>query len=154
MIMLPEPTEVMPTRNPANSPIPDIPAKDFIVGGRPATCSSILVWKSINVGMQTSNSPTAEVMKLFTPLPYTSRRCARKVTPRIEPGMLPTASATTTLRRTVPLRRCIHPEPIFVTKLKTASDPTARIGGTLRPRGCARRARWSGSRAGQAPSCR
>ena len=44
MMMLPEPTEVMPTRKPANSPIADIPANDCKVGERCATCSSILLW--------------------------------------------------------------------------------------------------------------
>src|SRR5438046_2045475 len=53
--MLPEPTDVIPTRKPANSPIPDIPANDFRVGGRPATCSSILDCNSNNVDMQTNN---------------------------------------------------------------------------------------------------
>src|SRR5581483_8540741 len=56
------------------------------------------------------------------------------VTPRIEPGMLPAASARTTLRRTVPLFRCTMPEPILVTRLKTASDPTGTIAGTFRPK--------------------
>src|SRR5439155_8769796 len=48
--------------------------------------------------------------------------------------MLPVASAITTLRRTVTFRKCIQPLPILVMKLKTASDPTAKIGGTLRPK--------------------
>src|SRR5438445_13454311 len=48
--------------------------------------------------------------------------------------MLPVSSAMTTLRRTVPFRKCIQPLPILVMKLKTASDPTAKIGGTLRPK--------------------
>ena len=43
MMMLPEPTEVMPTRKPATSPITAIPANDFAVGGRCATRSSILL---------------------------------------------------------------------------------------------------------------
>src|ERR1700693_48759 len=50
----------------------------------------------------------------------------------MEPGRLPTAKARTTLRLTVPLRRRTTLEPILVKKLKNASDPTARIGGTLR----------------------
>ncbi len=37
MMMLPDPTEVMPTRNPATRPITAMPAKPFIVGGRFAT---------------------------------------------------------------------------------------------------------------------
>src|SRR5580704_10971576 len=49
----------------------------------------------------------------------------------MDPGTLPTANARTTLRRTVPLRKCTQLEPILVKKLKTASDPTARMGGTL-----------------------
>src|SRR5207253_9149863 len=130
--MLPEPTDVIPTRKPANSPIPDIPANDFRVGGRPATCSSILDWNSNNVGMQTNNNPTADVIKLFTPLPYTFRRRASKPTPTIEPGLLPVASAITTLRRTVPFRKCIQPLPTLVMDLNTGSDPTAKIGGTVR----------------------
>ena len=32
MMMLPEPTEVMPTRNPATRPMADMPANDFMVG--------------------------------------------------------------------------------------------------------------------------
>ncbi len=34
MMMLPDPTEVMPTRNPATRPIIAMPMKDFMVGGR------------------------------------------------------------------------------------------------------------------------
>ncbi len=37
MMMLPEPTDVIPTSAPASNPIMDIPAKDFMVGGRLAT---------------------------------------------------------------------------------------------------------------------
>src|SRR5690349_22740459 len=48
--------------------------------------------------------------------------------------MLPIAMATTTLRRTVPFRRCIQLEPIFVQKLNSASDPTAVIAGTCNPK--------------------
>ena len=39
MTMLPEPTEVMPTRKPATRPMRDIQAKDVIVGGRVAARS-------------------------------------------------------------------------------------------------------------------
>jgi hypothetical protein len=67
--MLPEPTDVMPTRKPAIKPIKDIQAKDFIVGGREAARSSIFFWKNKNVGMQISNTPTAIVMNRFTPFP-------------------------------------------------------------------------------------
>src|SRR5271169_3564737 len=56
------------------------------------------------------------------------------LTPPMEPGMLPTASAMTTLRRTVPFVRCKRPAGIFVKKLNSASEPTATIGGTLRPK--------------------
>lgn len=63
MTMLPEPTEVMPTRNPATSPINDIQAKDFMVGGFAAARSSIFFWKNKKVGMQISKTPTATVMK-------------------------------------------------------------------------------------------
>ena len=47
----------------------------------------------------------------------------------MEPGMLPTASAITTLRRTVPFLRCSRLAGIFVKKLNSASEPTAMIGG-------------------------
>src|SRR6202171_6364441 len=57
-----------------------------------------------------------------------------RATPQIEPGMLPTASAITTLRRTVPFFRCKSPAGILVKKLKSASDPTAMIAGTFRPK--------------------
>src|SRR5579863_5609672 len=52
----------------------------------------------------------------------------------MEPGMLPTASARTTLRRTVPFLRCNRPAGILVKKLNSASEPTATIAGTLRPK--------------------
>ena len=71
-------------------------------------------------------------MKLFTLMPYMFRRCINKRTPTTDPGTLPLARASTTLRRTVPLRKWSQPDPILVTKLKTASEPTARIGGTFR----------------------
>ena len=45
MMMLPEPTEVMPTRNPTVRPITAMPAKPFMVGGRLAIRSSILLWR-------------------------------------------------------------------------------------------------------------
>src|SRR5216683_7596847 len=57
-----------------------------------------------------------------------------KATPQTEPGMLPAASAITTLRRTVPFFRCKSPAGILVKKLKSASDPTAMIAGTFRPK--------------------
>ena len=41
MMTLPDPTEVIPTRNPAVRPITIIPANDFIVGGWATTFSSI-----------------------------------------------------------------------------------------------------------------
>ncbi len=41
MMMLPEPTEVIPTKKPATRPITDMPMKDFMVGGRLATFSSM-----------------------------------------------------------------------------------------------------------------
>jgi hypothetical protein len=63
MTMLPEPTEVIPTRNPATRPMMDIQANDFMVGGRTATRSSIFCWKNRKVGMQISKTPTATVMK-------------------------------------------------------------------------------------------
>ena len=69
MMMLPDPTEVIPTKKPATKPIADMPAKDFMVGGRFATCSSIRRCRSSSVGTQTSKSPTAEVMKVLTPVP-------------------------------------------------------------------------------------
>ena len=43
--MLPEPTEVMPTRKPATNPITAIPMKLFVVGGRLPTRSSIFFEK-------------------------------------------------------------------------------------------------------------
>ena len=48
--------------------------------------------------------------------------------------MLPTAMANTTFRRTVPLRRCRMLAGILVRKLKSASDPTAMMAGTRRPK--------------------
>src|SRR5580765_6106283 len=57
-----------------------------------------------------------------------------RFTPPMEPGTLPTASAMTTFRRTVPLFRCIRLAGIFVKKLNRASDPTAIIGGTRSPK--------------------
>src|SRR6201993_3142064 len=57
-----------------------------------------------------------------------------RFTPPIEPGMLPTARAITTFRRTVPFFRCIRLAGILVKKLNSASEPTAIIGGTLRPK--------------------
>src|SRR4030081_3235219 len=48
--------------------------------------------------------------------------------------MLPTASAITTLRRTVPFFKCRSPAGILLKKLKSASDPTAMIAGTFRPK--------------------
>src|ERR1700738_420215 len=57
-----------------------------------------------------------------------------RATPQTEPGMLPTARAITTLRRTVPFFRCKSPAGILVKKLKSASDPTAMIAGTFRPK--------------------
>src|SRR5258707_10438414 len=55
-------------------------------------------------------------------------------TPAAEPGTLPSARATTTLRRTVPFFRCSRPAGILVKKLKTASEPTATMAGTLNPK--------------------
>ena len=69
MMTLPEPTEVMPTRNPANRPITAIPANDFIVGGRTTTFSSIRRWNSSSSGMTIRRTPTAILMKLLTPSP-------------------------------------------------------------------------------------
>ena len=69
MMMLPEPTEVMPTRNPATRPITAMPAKLFVVGGRFTTRSSILLWNSSSVGITISSTPTAVLMKLLTPSP-------------------------------------------------------------------------------------
>src|SRR5580700_170680 len=43
-------------------------------------------------------------------------------------------SARTTLPLTVPLRRWTTLAPILVAKLKSASDPTARIAGTCKPK--------------------
>ncbi len=63
MTMLPDPTEVMPTKNPATSPIRAIHANDFMVGGRTAARSSIFFWKNKKVGMHISKIPTATVMK-------------------------------------------------------------------------------------------
>ena len=60
MTMLPEPTEVMPTRKPATRPMSDIHANDFMVGGFAAARSSIFFWKNKKVGMQISRTPTAD----------------------------------------------------------------------------------------------
>jgi hypothetical protein len=48
--------------------------------------------------------------------------------------MLPAASASTTLRRTVPLLKWTALDGILVRKLNSASDPTAMIGGTRSPK--------------------
>src|SRR6266849_1973226 len=84
--------------------------------------------------MHTSSNPTADLMKSLTPSPRNMRRCWRKETPSSEPGMLPTAIASTTLRRTVRFHRCRAPAGILVRKLKSASDPTAMMAGTCRPK--------------------
>src|ERR1039458_2197160 len=60
--------------------------------------------------------------------------CISSFTPPTEPGILPTASANTTLRRTVPFFRCNRPAGIFVKKLNSASEPTATRAGTFRPK--------------------
>ena len=67
--MMPDPTEVMPTRNPANRPIIVIPINDFIVGGQFATRSWISPWDNSKMGMQTSSNPIADLMKSLTPVP-------------------------------------------------------------------------------------
>ena len=78
--------------------------------------------------------PTAVLMKLLTPSPYRWRMCISNFTPAMEPGTLPRARASTTFRRTVPFFRCIRLAGIFVKKLKSASEPTATMGGTLSPK--------------------
>src|ERR1700722_14084925 len=55
-------------------------------------------------------------------------------TPAMDPGTLPTASAITTLRRTVPLLRCMMLAGILVKKLNSASEPTDTIGEYPRPK--------------------
>ena len=57
MMMLPDPTDVMPTRKPATRPINDIPAKPFMVGGRFATRSSIRFWNNNRIGIQSAGCP-------------------------------------------------------------------------------------------------
>jgi hypothetical protein len=49
--MLPDPTDVMPTRKPATRPISDIQANDFMVGGFTAARSSIFFWKKRKVAI-------------------------------------------------------------------------------------------------------
>src|SRR5215472_6981661 len=55
-------------------------------------------------------------------------------TPTIEPGMLPQANAKTTFRRTVSFFKCIRLAGILVKKLNSASEPTATIAGTRKPK--------------------
>ena len=54
--------------------------------------------------------------------------CISNFTPQIEPGTLPSARASTTLRRTVPFFRCNRPAGIFVKKLNSASEPDSHDG--------------------------
>ncbi len=49
-MMLPEPTEVIPTRNPPISPMTLMKAKDFMVGWRPTRWSSIRLWNKSSAG--------------------------------------------------------------------------------------------------------
>src|SRR5579863_4724131 len=60
--------------------------------------------------------------------------CISNFTPVIDPGMLPIPRATTTLPRTVPFFKCRRLAGILVKKLKSASEPTATIAGTRRPK--------------------
>jgi len=63
-MMLPEPTDVMPTRNPATRPMTAIPAKLFIVGRRWATLSSIRFCRSSRIGITINKTPIAVLIEI------------------------------------------------------------------------------------------
>ena len=63
MMMLPEPTEVMPTKNPASSPMADIPTNDFMVGGRARRALQFVFEIIKKLERTISKIPTAIVMK-------------------------------------------------------------------------------------------
>ena len=81
--------------------------------------------ESRNTNQQHSDGNRDEVIDSIA---VSVSQVSRDTHPRYEPGALPTTSAKTTLRRTVPFRKCTALAPILVTKLKSASEPTARSG--------------------------
>jgi len=102
MMMLPDPTEVMPTRNPPTSPITPHEAKDFMVGWPPdETIFNALLKQKQRGNHDQLTVPTTDLMKSFTPAPWSSRRCTSSRTPRKSRGYCQTAMARTTFRRTV-----------------------------------------------------
>ena len=106
MTMLPEPTEVMPTRNPATRPMSDIQANDFIVGGvRRSPIFDFLLeeQESRNANQQHSHCHRDEVIDAVAV--DISQVDQKTHAQDKSPERCPLASAKTTLRRTVPLRR-------------------------------------------------
>ena len=61
--------------------------------------------------------------------------CMSSFTPTIEPGTLPSGQRQHDLARApCPFFRCTMLAGILVKKLKSASEPTAMIAGTLKPK--------------------
>ena len=127
MMMLPEPTEVIPTRKPASRPMNDIPTNDFMVGLR--RCHVFLdpaleEQEGRNANQQDADGSGDEVIDAVAvdvsqvnQEAYAQNRSRNAADDQRQDHLAPDRA----------LSQWTILAPILVTKLKRASDPTARI---------------------------